>query len=167
VPVRVRLIVVLAIVLTAGACGSDDPTPAASPTPSATEPDVAASPTHGQQAPVEPPSPAPERPSSPQGDAYLSLCEVRSDLAAGDAASAEATFEDEVHETLHEIAHELETADRQAAAALLVAKSEVEAGFAEASPDAKTLEWAVAALLVATSDGMAVLGLDVPECPAP
>jgi hypothetical protein len=162
--VRVLSSLVLALALTSSACGSDEPAQAASPTPSPAAA-ASASPTHVQHSPAASPSPAQAPPSSPQGRAFLSLCEVRSAVAAGDAESAEATFEDDAHDTLHEIAHELEEVDRRAAAALLVAKSKVEAGFAEPEPDVEELERDVAALLEATSDGMAALDLDVPGCP--
>lgn len=101
----------------------------------------------------------------PETQAYLVLCSARDAASAGDAAAAEATFEDEVHETLHHLAEEVEGVDRAAAAALLRAKSDVEADFAEEAPDPGAVAEHVDALLAAMADALEVVGTVAPACP--
>ena len=117
--------------------------------------------------PGDPPSDG----ASPSGDlapeirAYLALCSVQIDAAAQDVVTAEATFRDEVHETLHHLADEVETVDRTIAAALLRAKSSVEADFAEDAPDPATTAADVQGLLSAMGNAMGAVGLEAPGCP--
>jgi len=70
-----------------------------------------------------------------------------------------------VHETLHELADELGTVDRKVAAALLVAKSKVEAGFADPSIQASAQARAVGALIDEMRAAMSALDIDQPACP--
>lgn len=101
----------------------------------------------------------------PETQAYLALCSARDAASAGDAPAAEAAFQDEAHETLHHLAEEVEGADRAAAAALLRAKSNVEADFAEEAPDPATVAEHVDALLAAMADALDVVGTVAPACP--
>lgn len=101
----------------------------------------------------------------PETPAYLALCSARDAASAGDAAAAEAAFQDEAHETLHHLAEEVEGADRAAAAALLRAKSDVEADFAEEAPDPATVGGHLDALLAAMADALEVVGSVAPACP--
>ena len=139
--------------------GEDAPDPSAavpmSPTPSV---------------PTATPSPAVEPSSTGEDDPraialVLGLCSVEADLAADDVESAEATFEDEVHDPLHEIGDEVEEVDRGTAADLLEAKQRVESGFAEPAPAAE-LTAEVEVLLEATWAALEALGLGAPACPA-
>lgn len=101
----------------------------------------------------------------PEIQAYLALCSARDAAMTDDVAAAEATFEDEAHETLHHLAEELEGTDRAAAAALLRAKSDVEADLVEEAPDPATVGGHLDALLAAMADALEVVGLDAPACP--
>jgi len=101
----------------------------------------------------------------PEVRAFLSLCSVAADVAAEDLAGAEAAFQDEVHETLHELADRLGSTDRAVSAALLQAKSKVEADLLEDAPDSARLGTDVGGLLAAMADALGAVGLDVPECP--
>lgn len=101
----------------------------------------------------------------PETQAYLALCSARDAASAGDARAAEAAFQDEAHETLHHLAEEVEGADRAAAAALLRAKSDVEADFAEEAPDPATVGGHLDALLAAMADALEVVGTVAPACP--
>ena len=101
----------------------------------------------------------------PETQAYLALCSARDAASAGDAPAAEAAFQDEAHETLHHLAEEVEGADRAAAAALLRAKSDVEAVFAEEAPDPVIVGEHVDALLAAMADALEVVGTAAPACP--
>lgn len=103
----------------------------------------------------------------PQIQAYLALCSVRDAAATNDLASAEATFENDAHETLHHLAAEVEGTDRPTAAALLQAKSDVEADFLEEAPDPTTVADHVRALLTAMGSALEVVGLTAPGCPEP
>lgn len=102
---------------------------------------------------------------APEVRAFLSLCSVAASVTAEDLAGAEATFEDDVHETLHELADRLETTDRAASAALLQAKSKVEADFLGDAPDPAGLRTDVEALLTAMAGALAAVGLETPGCP--
>jgi hypothetical protein len=137
---RSPLLVVSAIVLTllAVSCGSDD----AGESPSRSGPPSA----------------------GPEVRAYLALCSVQSAAAASDVPTAEATFRDEVHETLHHLADEVGTVDRTVAAALLQAKSTVEADLAEDAPNPATLATHAQELLEAMEDAMGAVGLEAPGC---
>jgi len=112
---------------------------------------------------ADPGSPAPNA-DAPEIRAYLALCSVGTAASAQDLATAEATFHDEVHETLHHLADEVEAEDREVAAALLQAKSTVEADFAEEAPDPSTVSDHVAALLSAMGDALEGVGLVAPDC---
>ena len=90
----------------------------------------------------------------------LGLC-TSSDQLATDPEAASTTFLDESHGGLHQIARELEEVDREAAGQLLEAKAAVEGGFASGAPTPEQM----AALLVATRNGLSKLGLDPPACP--
>ena len=103
----------------------------------------------------------------PEIQAYLALCSVRDAAAANDLTSAEATFENDAHETLHHLAAEVEGTDRPTAAALLQAKSDVEADFLEEAPDPTTVADHVQALLSAMRTALEVVGLTAPGCPEP
>ena len=141
---RLRALVVAttALALLTAACGgSGDTTSSSSPTPP-----VSAT-------------------GTPEIDAYLSLCSVAADVAAENLAGAEATFEDEVHATLHELADRLGSTDRTASAALLQAKSRVEADLLEGAPDPVALGADVDGLLGAMADALGAVGLDAPGCP--
>ncbi|HEX5950851.1 MAG TPA: hypothetical protein VFZ96_07605 [Actinomycetota bacterium] len=97
--------------------------------------------------------------------AYLALCSARDEASANEVGTAEATFEDEAHEALHHLAEEVEGTDRAASAALLRAKSDVEADFAEEAPEARTVHGHVEALLDAMRGALEVVGVTAPECP--
>jgi hypothetical protein len=169
VPVRRILPAAVALTVLLAACGSQgtsqgaspsgepatvtvSPSPPASPSPSRAEPSPAPSPTPGG--------------TTPEGYALIALCTVEIDLRRGEVDRAEATFEDEVHETLHELAHAVEEVDREVAAALLVAKAKVEAGFAEPAVQASAQRRAVAGLIDEMRGTMAELDIDQPACPA-
>ena len=99
-------------------------------------------------------------------DAYLALCEMASQVEAGDLERAAATFHDEVHEALHGLADRLETTDRAASAALLVAKARVEEDLDRDPIDAGALGTDVRELLRAMADALAAAGDPAPACPA-
>lgn len=101
----------------------------------------------------------------PETQAYLALCSALDAASAGDAAAAEAAFQDEAHETLHHLAEEVEGVDRAAAAGLLRAKSDVEADFAEEAPDPVIVAEHVDALLATMADALEVVGTVAPACP--
>jgi hypothetical protein len=101
----------------------------------------------------------------PEIAALLALCSARDAAFADDVAVAEAAFEDEAHETLHHLAEEVEGIERAAAAALLRAKSDVEADFVEDAPDAAAVQGHVEALLDAMRDALEVVGIPAPACP--
>jgi hypothetical protein len=168
--VRLRPLVLLTVAaVLLPACGSDEPsadTAGTSPTASATSESPPPSPSlSGEPSPTTTPSPTSEG-TGPEGVALIALCEVETDLEQGDIDQAAATFEDEVHETLHELADQLEAVDRKVAAALLVAKAKVEAGFADPSVQAPALRRAVEALIVEMRAAMTALDLDQPACAA-
>lgn len=98
--------------------------------------------------------------------AYLALCDMVGQVAAGDLDRAEATFDDEIHEAVHELAGELETTDREASAALLVAKAKVEADLEQQPPDASALDPDVRALQRAMAAALEAAGTPPPACPA-
>lgn len=102
--------------------------------------------------------------AGPEARAYLALCSVQSAAAASDVPTAEATFRDEAHETLHHLADEVGAVDRAVAAALLQAKSTVEADLAEDAPDPATLAAHAQELLAAMGDAMGAVGLEAPGC---
>lgn len=161
-PRLVALLVALALLLVA--C-SDEPRPLSSPSASATtSPSVSLS--AGPLPTTSPsPSPTPTDEPGPQVEAFLALCSVTADVADGDLVTAEATFHDEVHEALHELTDELEGVDRELSAALLQAKSRVEADFAEDPQDATDLEADIVELIAATDAGLAALGVGILRCP--
>lgn len=94
--------------------------------------------------------------------AVLALCGIAGET---DLGTATATFYDRAHETLHAIAAAAEQVDRPAAAALLTAKSRVEADLEQqALPEGFGAD--VAALIAATGEALEALGLPTPPCPA-
>jgi hypothetical protein len=103
----------------------------------------------------------------PEIRAYLALCSARDAASAEDVAVAEATFQDEAHEALHHLAEDVETTDRATSAALLQAKSDVEADFVEAAPDPSMVGDHLDTLLSAMADALDVLGMTAPACPEP
>lgn len=92
----------------------------------------------------------------------LGLCQVRQQVQV-DPVTAEVTFFDRSHEGLHLIAGAAELVDRDAAARLLQAKQRVESGLMAGG--APSLPSDVDALLEATRDALAALGLEAPACP--
>ncbi|GBC86449.1 hypothetical protein HRbin12_00438 [bacterium HR12] len=102
----------------------------------------------------------------PEVDAYLALCDMRDLIAAGDLERAEATFHDEVHEALHELAEELETTDREASAALLVAKAKVEADLEREPVEPAALGEDTRTLQRAMAEALGAAGIDPPSCRA-
>jgi hypothetical protein len=160
-------LIALALAVTAAACGGPGPAPATttptrSPTPAVTT-TTPASPTATSPSPGEGHG---SHEGGPELDAYLALCEVSSQVEAGDLERAEATFHDEVHEALHELAERLETTDRAASAALLVAKARVEEDLERDPIDAGALAKDVRGLLRAMADALAAAGDPPPACPA-
>jgi hypothetical protein len=111
------------------------------------------------------PSASPSAGTAPEVHSFLSLCSMSADVAAGDVASAEATFQDDVHETLHELADRLGSTDRAIAAAVLEATSKVEADLAQAEPDPAKLGTDVGGLTAAMSEALGAAGFEVPACP--
>lgn len=114
-------------------------------------------------------SPSPEQShgsheGGPEVDAYLALCDMAAQVEAGDLDRAEATFHDEVHEALHELADRLETTDRAASAALLVAKTRVEEDLARDPIDAGALGKDVRGLLRAMAHALEAAGDAPPAC---
>lgn len=114
-------------------------------------------------------SPSPEQghgshEGGPEVGAYLALCDMAAQVEAGDLDRAEATFHDEVHEPLHELADRLETTDRAASAALLVAKTRVEEDLARDPMDAGALGKDVWGLLRAMADALEAAGDAPPAC---
>ncbi len=161
--------VVLAAVvlsLSLAACGSDGGGRATNPSagPASMSP-LSPSPSTPEPEPSPTPSATSEG-TGPEGYALIALCSVQTDLEGGDIERAEATFEDEVHETLHELADALQEVDREAAADLLVAKSEVEARFARPAVRGAAQARAVGRLIDAMRGAMTVLELDQPACAA-
>ena len=162
-PVRRILPAAIALSVLLVACGAEGASQGASPSGEPTTVTVSPSPSRTEPSPT--PSPTPEG-TTPEGYALIALCTVETDLRRGEVERAEATFDDEVHETLHELAHAVEEVDREVAAALLVAKAKVEAGFAQPAVQASAQRRAVAALVDEMRETMAELDIDQPACPA-
>lgn len=99
-------------------------------------------------------------------EAYLALCDMSAQVEAGELDRAEATFQNEIHEALHELADRLETTDRAASAALLVAKARVEEDLAREPTDGAALARDVEALLGAMRDALEAAGDLPPACSA-
>ncbi len=154
----VALALGLALALPLQGCGGDAITSATPSSPATTAP-----------SPVATPSPEDSHGSHEGGsevDAYLALCDMASQVEAGDLERAEATFHDEVHEALHELADRLQATDRAASAALLVAKARVEEDLEHDPIDAGALGRDVRALLDAMGDALEAAGSSPPACPA-
>lgn len=111
-------------------------------------------------------SPAGGDPTRGATEAYLALCDMSGQIEAGELDRAEATFHDEIHEALHELADRLETTDRAASAALLVAKARVEEDLAREPIDGRALRGDVETLLGAMRDALEAAGDPPPACPA-
>ncbi len=120
-------------------------------------------------APAEQPSPS-SLPSGSLGvvtpdaaaEAIRGLCAV---AGATERDAAAATFFDRSHQTLHVVAAATEVVDRTAAADLLIAKQAVEADLVEPVLP-RGFERDVEALLAATREALASIGLDGPPCEA-
>jgi predicted small secreted protein len=94
--------------------------------------------------------------------AVLALCEIADET---DPDAAAAPFHDRAHATLHLIAAAVGEVDRGLEAALLAAKSRVEADLErDALPEGFGAD--VSELIAATGDALEALGLPTPPCPA-
>ena len=115
----------------------------------------------GQDPVAGPPTVPPGRVSQAAVDeAVAGLCAL---LATDDATEAARAFEDRAHDTLHAIADALVDADPGAAGAVLEAKEPVESAIADEAPPASYRD-DVEALIDATGEAVAELGLTVPSC---
>jgi hypothetical protein len=87
------------------------------------------------------------------------LCTAADQARSGDTTDARRIFFDESHDTVHRLADRASERDRGAAALLLEAKEEVEAGLDDASPSLAT---DLDALVDATRAAVRVTGDPVP-----
>lgn len=98
--------------------------------------------------------------SSPWSATVAGLCAAADQARAGETTDARRTFLDESHDALHRLADDATERDRAAAAALLEAKEQVEAGFEAESP---TLPVDLETLVEATRAAVRVTGDPVPR----
>jgi hypothetical protein len=137
-PARASLAIVAAV-LFASCGGSPDAGPSPSPLPS------------GSLGVVIPDAAA---------EAVLGLCDL---TAVTDRDAAATVFFDRSHQTLHVVAAATEVVDRTAAANLLIAKQAVEEDLRRPIlPGGFSAD--VEALLSATREALAAIGLDAPAC---